>query len=197
MSLDGAISVFETHKEEVLTFPVVIKGKQDEMYVLRELMLDEDTTGDPTKLGERLQKLPALLVFYGNLMDAATRQHEQAKEAFDIWYADEAERVNKKYLEEMEKSSLPASLKKPLTIDQLKGKVMTSNPTTSKESREQLSRAEERLALLRRFVEGLNAAIRLVVSETSLMTALVTKGLVEPVGSPKQSRLNGFMSKNP
>lgn len=196
MSLEGAISVFETHKSEVLTFPVHIKGKQEELYVLRELMLDDETTSNPDLLGARLQRLPALLVFYGNLLDAATRQQEQEQEAFDLWYAEVAEAINQKYLEEMAQSTLPASLKKPLTVEQLKGKVMVSNPTLWKEKREKLGRAQERLSLLKRMVEGLNSAIRLVQSETAIMTALVNKGLAEPVSSGASSRLNGFMKKS-
>ncbi len=195
MSINQVISLFESSKEEVLTFPVHIKSREQELYVLRELMLTEDITGNPEMLAERLQKLPALLVFYGNLLDAAQRQKEVEQEDFDLWYAEVSETVNAEHITELSKTELPASLKKPLTVDQLRGKVMSLHKTVWKEKREKLSRAEERLSLLKRMVEGLNAAIRLVQSETAVMTALVNKGLVEPVSSGANSRLNAFMKK--
>lgn len=195
MSIAKAISVFEANKEEVLTFPVVMGDKQSKLYVLKELLLDENNLADPDHLADRLQKLPAILVFYGTLYDNSERAFREAEEEFNSWYSLKAEEVNDAHLKAMGESSLPASLKKPLTMDQLKGKVMTTYPELWKEKKEVLRKAEERLSLMRRMVEGLNSAIKLVQSETTLMTTLVNKGLVEPTSSSAKSRLNGFLSK--
>lgn len=194
MDTESVISIFEQHKETVLTFPVHIKGKEQKLYVLRELMVENNGPADPDQLSKRLQELPAVLAFYGTMLDNAERLSEEAKEEFDVWYAGMADEVTNKYNENMQKSTLPASLKKPLTIDALKGKVMVAYPEEWKQKKEILNAAKERTSLLRRMVESLTAAIRLIQSETNLMGIMMSSGIAESK-SNKQSGLNSFLRK--
>jgi hypothetical protein len=187
--LDKITSVFDSFKRDVLTFNVRLAGKDAKMYLLDELLYDDYDLIDYQKLGWRLRKLPAVLTFYISMKKAAERTLSDRKEAFDAWYAGVAAEENAKNVETQLAAPGPASMKKPLTGDQIKGLVMTAHSQEWEFQRAAVRSAQEEVDMLSALYEGLKAAIDLVRSEEKLVNTLLNQGL-EQVRSNPQSRFN-------
>ena len=195
MSLDPAITIFDGYKEKVLTFTTNLGGEHQQMYLLREMMYDDHDLVDPHKIGQRLRKLPALLVFFGTMKDNAEKHLAMITEEYEMWYDGASQKANETYIKELSQMKddqgklIAASLKKALTVDQLKHRVMSSSPNEWRERRAKMIEAQDRVALLGRMLEGLHASIRLVQSESTLIGIMMNKGL-EEVSSNVKATLN-------
>ncbi len=187
--IDTAISIFDKHAPELLTMPVMVGNTYTTMDLLKELMFDDRDLADYSMLFKRMKKLPALLTFYGLLKDRATSVAEDLDDEFKMWYAQQAE-IAKNYLNDAQKD-FKSSMMKPATIGEIEGRVMLDKTTEWREWREKKNKARDRVATLSRLLEGLQASVKLVGSESSLLQALISRG-IEVITNPasKYSGLN-------
>lgn len=185
--VDKALSIFDTHSKEIMVLPVVVNHQITQMDLLRELMFDDRDLIDYVALFNRMKKLPATLTFYGILKDRASQALEIVEDEFKVWYAQEAEKA-KDELNNAQKD-YKASLMKAPTIGDIEGRVMLNNATAWREWREKKQAAQDRVAVLSRLLEGLQASTKLVGSESSLLQALINRG-IEVVSNPG-SRYSG------
>src|SRR5882757_11273332 len=186
-SVDTAISIFDQHAREVMTLPVVVNGVVSQMDLLRELMFDNRDLADYTALFSRMKKLPATLTFYGIMKDCANAAALEVEDDYKIWFAQEAEKAK----DELNKAQadFKASLMKSPTIGDIDNRVMLNNATEWRIWREKKMKANDRVSTLSRLLEGLQASVKLVGSESSLLQALINRG-IEAVSNPS-SRFSG------
>ena len=195
--LDSAISIFDQYKEEVLTFTVHLGQKDEKLYLLRELMFDDHDLVDYEKLMQRMRKLPAVTSFYATLRHSAKRALALAEEQFDLWYTKTSRELSSDVQKVMaEDKTMPASMKKALTIDQLRGMVMEKNPTLWREKRALVEAQEDRVALLSTLLDGLDKSSRLLFSESRLLETLLNHG-IETVNSSPRASLNRYQDRSP
>ncbi len=185
--MDRTITIFDRFKTEVLTFTARLGGKDERVYLLDELLYDEHDLVDYQKLAWRLRKLPAVLTFYITMKKNAENVRDDMKERFEAWYAEAARDENEKELTRMLALPGPASLKKPPTLDQIKGLVQVNQALIWKGMKDDIRTAQERVDLLSALYEGLKAAIDLARSEERLVNTLLSQGL-EKVESRSDSR---------
>lgn len=185
--VDKALSIFDTHAKEIMVLPVLINNNVTQMDLLRELMFDDRDLADYTALFARMKKLPATLTFYGILKDRAAQAAATVEDEFKIWYAQQAEKA-KDELNSAQKD-YKASLMKAPTIGDIEGRVMLNHATEWREWHEKKQKANDRVAVLSRLLEGLQASTKLVGSESSLLQALISRG-IEVINQPG-SRYSG------
>lgn len=185
--LDQTITIFDRFKRDILTFTTRLGGKDERVYLLDELLYDDHDLVDYQKLSGRLRKLPAVLTFYITMKKNAERALEDAKEHFDAWYARTAAKENEEELDRLNSKAGPASMKKPPTLDQIKGLVQVNQAADWRSYKDKIREAQERCDLLSAMYEGLKAAIDLVRSETRLLETLLNQGL-EQAGGNSASR---------
>lgn len=185
--VDKALSIFDTHSKEIMVLPVVVNHQITQMDLLRELMFDDRDLIDYVALFQRMKKLPATLTFYGILKDRASQALEVVEDEYKVWFAQEAEKAKAELNKAQE--NFKASLMKAPTIGDIEGRVMLNNATAWREWREKKQAAQDRVAVLSRLLEGLQASTKLVGSESSLLQALINRG-IEVVSNPG-SRYSG------
>lgn len=188
--MERAITIFDRHANDVLSFTGNFGGKDSKVYLLQEMLYSDDGLVDYQKLGQRLRKLPAVLTFWGTLKNNAEAALASAEEDFQLWYAQKAAAANEAEVARIMKQDGPASMKKPPTLEQIRGLVMVQHKTEWEAQQTTLKAAKERVAMLSRMVEGLKASIDLVRAEASLMGALLNQGL-ERTSSPIQKSGEG------
>ena len=184
---DAAISIFDQHAREILVLPVIINNQMTQMDLLRELMFDDRDLLDYSALFARMKKLPALLTFFGLMKDRAAAAQAEVEDDFRFWFASQSE-VARAQLMDAQKD-VKASLMKAPTIADIEGRVMTMNPTLWREWRDKKAKALDRVSVLSRLLEGLQSSVKLVGSESSLLQALISRG-IEVVTNPN-SRYSG------
>lgn len=191
--IDTALSIFDQHASEIMTLPIMVGQKQTQMDLLRELMFDDRDLADYSALFARMKKLPATLVFYGILKDRATAVAADVEDDFKIWFAQESEKAK----DELTKAQadFKSSLMKAPTIADVEGRVMLNNATSWREWREKKAVAQDRVSVLSRLLEGLSSSVKLVGSESSLLQALINRG-IEVVTNPG-SKYSGLGKARP
>jgi hypothetical protein len=182
--MDKTITIFDRFKQDVLTFTTRLGGKDERVYLLDELLYDEHDLVDYQKLSWRLRKLPAVLTFYITMKKSAERALDDAKEEFEAWYASAARDANDTEVSRIMGQAGPASMKKPPTLDQIKGLVQVNQAEKWREMKDRVRAAQERHDLLSAMYEGLKAAVDLVRSETKLLETLLNQGLEQAGGNP-------------
>lgn len=190
MSLDRAITIFDTHAREILSFTANLGGKTERVYLLDELLYDDSDLVDYQKLHQRLRKLPAVLTFFGTMKDRAVAALAEAEDAFKFWYAQAAKAENEKEIARVQKLDVAAGLKKAPTMDQIEGLVRTNCPSEWEMHKTNIKALQERVAILSRTLEGLKASIDLARSEANLVVTLLNQGL-------EQVKSNGTSPFNP
>lgn len=189
MSLDKAITIFDTHAREILTFTAHLGGKEQTVYLLDELLYDDHDLVDYQKLDQRLRKLPAVLTFFGTLKDRATAALAEAEDDFKLWYSQAAKEQNDKEVQRIQKLDVAAGLKKAPTLDQIEGLVRNNCPSEWRMHKDNIKALQERVSVLARMMEGLKASIDLARSEANLVVTLLNQGL-ERVNSNTKSPFN-------
>jgi hypothetical protein len=184
---DVAISIFDKHAREIMVIPVIINGQMTQMDLLRELMFDDRDLADYSALFARMKKLPPLLTFFGIMKDRAAAAAAEIEDDFRFWFAQESEKAKKKLNEDQ--ANFKASLMKAPTIADIEGWVMTNNQVLWREWRDKKTKAQDRVSVLSRLLEGLQSSVKLVGSESSLLQALISRG-IEAVTNPS-SRYSG------
>lgn len=188
-SMDKVVTIFDRFKQDMLTFTTLLGGKEQRVYLLDELLYDEHDLVDYQKLAWRLRKLPAVLTFYIVMKKNAENARDDMKERFDAWYAEAARAENEKEIERINSLPGPASMKKPPTLDQIKGLVQVNQADVWRGMKEDIRTAQERVDLLSAMYEGLKASIDMARSEERLVNTLLGQGL-EQVSSKGNSRYN-------
>ena len=139
MSLDNAFKFFDKYSPEVLTFDFVIRGNQDQLHALKELIMDDGDLGNPILLRERMNKIPGMITFYGTLKDRAEQELSDLKEQWDHWYSEVAYLANNLIIEETQAKQVSAGLKKAPTVAQIEGRVRADNMEEWKNKKDLLS----------------------------------------------------------
>jgi hypothetical protein len=189
MSLDKAITIFDTHAKEILSFTANLGGKTEKVYLLDEILYDDNDLVDYQKLHQRLRKLPAVLTFFGTLKDRASASLEEAEDEFKAWYAQAAKEENEKELLRIQQMEVAAGLKKAPTMDQIEGLVRKNRPSEWEAHKKKIRELQERVSILSRMLEGLKASVDLARSEATLVVTLLNQGL-EHVNSNGASPFN-------
>jgi hypothetical protein len=187
--MDRVVTIFDRYKRELLTFTARLGGKDEQIYLLDELLYDEHELVDYQKLAWRLRKLPAVLAFYITMKKNAEAHLGERKEIFDAWYGQVAAEENEANITAQINQAGPASMKKPLTIDQLKALVQNKHKEEWAQYKDAVKAAQERVDLLSAMYEGLKASIDMARSEERLVNTLLSQGL-EQVRSNSASPYN-------
>ena len=182
--MDRAVTIFDRHKRELLTFTTQLGGKTEQVYLLDELLYDDHDLVDYQKLAWRLRKLPSVLTFYIVMKKNAEAALVDRKEVFDAWYGEVAATENEENIKTQIAQAGPASMKKPLTIDQLKALVQNKHSEEWRQYKDAVKAAQERVDLLGAMYEGLKAAIDMARSEERLVNTLLSQGLEQVRGNP-------------
>lgn len=192
--MDKTITIFDRFKKDMLTFTTQLGGKTEQVYLLDELLYDEHDLVDYQKLAWRLRKLPAVLTFYIVMKKSAENVRDDMKERFEAWYAEAARNENDAELTRIMALPGPASMKKPPTLDQIKGLVQVNQAAVWEGMKKDIRTAQERVDLLSAMYEGLKASIDMARSEEKLVNTLLNQGL-EQVSSNSASRFNNHQNR--
>lgn len=182
--MDKAVTIFDRYKRDLLTFTAQLGGKTEQVYLLDELLYDEHDLVDYQKLAWRLRKLPSVLTFYIVMKKNAEAVLADRKDIFDAWYGEVAAQENALNIKTQIALDGPASMKKPLTIDQLKALVQNNHKEEWAQYKDAVKTAQERVDLLHAMYEGLKAAIDMARSEERLVNTLLSQGLEQVRGNP-------------
>ena len=132
-----------------------------------------------------MRKLPAVLTFYITMKKNAQRELSDTKEEFDSWYGRIAAMENDGEVARLTAQPGPASLKKPPTIDQIRGLVERNNPAEWRSRKDKIRNAQENVDMLEALYEGLKSAIDLIRSEEKLFSTAVGSGLEQVRSNPE------------
>ena len=192
--LDNMVTVFDQYGNDFLSFSSNFGGKNEKVYLLREMLYDDHNLLDVEKLGHRLKKLPAVLTFYGTMLKQAEAVLLDLAEDFEHWATSREVAINTVEIQRINKMSVAASLKKAPTAAQLRSLVVSKYPEEWKEKKEKIRSAKDRADMLKQVTEGIKAAVDLARSESYLVTTMLNQG-TERSSSPQQ-RSSG-QPKNP
>jgi hypothetical protein len=186
-SIDQAISIFDQHAQQIMVMPVVVNGAMSQMDLLKELMFDERDLADYGSLFTRMKKLPSLLTFYGIMKGRAVAAAEHIDDQYKVWLSGVSDKAKAELIKEQK--DFKASMMKAPTIGDIEGRVVLNNITQWEEWRQKKAAAHDRVVMLSSLVEGLQASVRLVGTESSLLQALINRG-IEVISQPG-SRYSG------
>ncbi len=193
--IDRAISIFDQHKREILSFDVLVSGHTSTMYLLREIMFDDHDIVDYEGLIRRMRRLPGLIAFYSTLKKQAERQLQHAQDTFEAWYSKLELATNKNMLKELRDGTdyggkaLPTTLMKAPTVGQVRSRVLADRLDDYRKEMKTVEEAQDRVNILGTLLKSLEKASYLLLSESRMLETLINHG-IEHVRSHPRSRYN-------
>jgi hypothetical protein len=194
---EKVIAIYDTLAPQVLDISITLKSGKHNIDLSAILSLGDSRIDDPFAVMSQMDKLPSMLTFYAELKNGLDAALAREEEDFDIWYNGEFSKVQSAMIQELDQvksadgKGLPASLKKPPTVGEVRGAVMARNQDTWRIKQGKIQEIKHRIASMQSIVYGIKARIDLSISGATLLNTLINKGLTEGKKKPFNNMMNG------